>query len=118
MSEAPASDAESAPCTSKAREATPPSEAGSRLAQFLAEQILRNNPTAKLTTKQVLNWAREADNMLRLDRRSENQIYEVIKWGQKNPFWRAIILSMAKVREKFDQLTVMMQSNANENGRK
>lgn len=93
-----------------------PSEEARTLASLLCQRILGNNPNAKITDTQKVKWAREADLMIRCDRRTESEIRGHIEWSQKDSFWQTIILSMAKLREKFDQLTLKMRSNGGGNG--
>ena len=77
-----------------------------RLSELLFEKILSINPTHKKLNLQ--KWAREIDRMIRIDHRSPEDIRRVIEWCQSDPFWQSNILSTAKLREKFDQLTVKM----------
>lgn len=77
-----------------------------RLSELLFEKILSVNPTHKKLNTQ--KWAREIDRMIRIDHRSPEDIRRVIEWCQSDPFWQSNILSTAKLREKFDQLTVKM----------
>ena len=42
--------------------------------------------------------------MIRVDKRSESQIAELIYWVQRDEFWMTNVLSMDKLRDKFDQL--------------
>jgi hypothetical protein len=44
--------------------------------------------------------------MMRLDGRTEQDIENVLKWSQNDDFWCGNILSMEKLRSKFDQLTL------------
>ena len=92
----------------------PQSETGLRLAELLKARILENNPGAKITSGQVEEWARVADLMLRRDGRTETEIRNLIEWSQQNDFWKSNVLSMGKLREKFDQLVMKRQR---ENGR-
>jgi hypothetical protein len=92
-----------------------PSAAGLCLAERLGQLILQNCPTAKVTTAQVQNWAHEAELMLRRDGRTEKEIAEVMQWSQADGFWQTNILSMGKLREKFDQLTLKMRRDNNGN---
>lgn len=87
-----------------------PSPTGASLASFLRQRIFDNNPTARITDAQMRKWGVEADLMMRQDRRTEMQIREVIDWCQRDSFWQANILSMGKLREKFDQLTLKMRA--------
>ena len=86
-----------------------PSPEGISLAALLKQGILQNSPNARITPAQERGWALEADLMLRRDRRTEQQIRQLIEWSQGDPFWRANVLSMGKVREKFDQLSLKSQ---------
>lgn len=83
---------------------------GRRLSALLKSEILRNKPDFKITQAQERKWALSADRMIRLDGRSEEQIAEVITWAQRDEFWRANVLSMDKLRDKFDQLSMKRQS--------
>ena len=52
--------------------------------------------------------------MLDRDGRTEEQVSTAIDWCQDNEFWRANILSMPKLREKYDQLRMQaMRDQAN-----
>jgi len=42
--------------------------------------------------------------MLDNDGRAESQVMKAIDWCQDDEFWRSNILSMPKLREKYDQL--------------
>jgi hypothetical protein len=89
-----------------------PSDAGRRAADFLRERIHQNNPTARITDEQVLRWAGEADAMMRLDKRTEQQMLEHIDWSQKDQFWRSNILSIGALRKQFDRITMKMQEES------
>ena len=75
-----------------------------RLAALLKTEILRNKPDYKVTAVQERNWSVTADRMLRLDGRDPEEIADIIRWSQADEFWMSNILSMDKLREKFDQL--------------
>ena len=63
---------------------TSPSLAAARLAALLRDEILRNKPDAQITNTQVGKWGKVADLMLRIDKRSEQNIAAVIRWAQGN----------------------------------
>jgi hypothetical protein len=88
-----------------------PSQEAVSLATLLKERILGNNSMARITSAQEINWAREVDFMMRREQRTEAQIRDIIEWSQRDSFWRTNILSMGKVREKFDQLTAKKNAN-------
>jgi hypothetical protein len=89
-----------------------PTVAGVRLTGLLKKGILTNNPGARITANQEIQWACEADRMMRIDQREESQIADLIVWSQQDHFWRTNILSMGKLREKFDQLTIKWQQDS------
>ena len=71
------------------------------LCNLLADLIEKNGSKRPVVTN---SWLIEADRMQRLDGRSVEQIRRAIEWCQHDHFWRANILSMPKLREKYDQL--------------
>jgi hypothetical protein len=74
----------------------------------LFELIRINNPEAKEPNFQ--NWAKEMDLILRIDKRSADSVAKVISWSQKDSFWKNNILSTKKLREKYDQLSLKMNT--------
>lgn len=87
-----------------------------RLSDLLGYLILENNPgnTALSNGKReatVTRWAADIDKLIRLDGKTPVEIERVIHWCQADSFWMTNILSGAKLREKWDQLTVKMQGN-------
>ena len=91
-----------------------PSSDALRLSGLLVELIAGNNPESRSIQpkgrgKSIERWAADIDRMLRLDGRDLQKVEEVIRWCQADDFWRGNILSGAKLREKFDQLTMQMQ---------
>jgi hypothetical protein len=83
---------------------TEPSKEACRLAQLLKTEILRNKPDYRITPASERSWAQTADRMIRLDHRDTERIAELIRWAQRDEFWMSNILSMDKLREKFDAL--------------
>lgn len=73
------------------------------LAQKLKEYILSNNPNAKVP-EDLQKWSKDIDLMIKRDKRTPNQIEQVIEFSQKDSFWKANILSAGKLRDKFDTL--------------
>lgn len=87
-----------------------------RLSGVLADLILQNNPSnTRLNNGKreatVKRWAVDIDKLIRIDGKTAGEIERVIRWCQSDSFWKLIILSGAKLREKWDQLTVKMQGN-------
>jgi hypothetical protein len=87
-----------------------------RLCYHLADRIEANGCKRPEITKR---WRDAARLMLDRDGRTERQVMTAIDWCQDNEFWRANILSMPKLREKYDQLRLQASRvNGNGNGRK
>lgn len=68
-----------------------------------------NNPNVKEPNFQT--WAKHIDLMIRIDKRSVEDIRSVMIFCQNDNFWKANILSTSKLREKFDQLMIRAGSN-------
>jgi predicted phage replisome organizer len=85
----------------------------SRLAENLFSLIKGNNPKAKKPNLQ--SWAKNIDLMIRVDKRTPEEIKEVIEFCQNDDFWKANILSTAKLREKFDQLWLKKKNGKGNN---
>ena len=89
-----------------------------RLCVLLAELIEANGCKRPNVTE---GWRKACDRMLRIDKRTPEQVENAIRWCQADPFWRANVLSMPKLREKYDQLRLAAKrpaSNGNGNGKR
>lgn len=81
--------------------AKPPRDDALRLCTHLANRIEANGSKRPTITQKWLDAARLLiDN----DGRTEEQVTIAIDWCQDSEFWRGNILSMPKLREKYDQL--------------
>lgn len=80
-----------------------------KLAAYLFSRIKENNPNAKdMSESRLQNWADDARKLLELDKRDKKLVAEVIDWCQADSFWCTNILSVNKLRQRFDQLTIAM----------
>lgn len=77
-----------------------------RLSNLLYELIKKNNP--KFKEPNLDNWCGHVDKMIRLDKRSIDDIEAVIRWCQEDNFWHKNILSTDKLRKQFDKLYIGM----------
>lgn len=77
-----------------------------RLCNLLADLIHANG---SLRPNVTTRWLRECDRLMRLDKRTPDQIERAIRWCQSDPFWRANVLSMPTLREKYDRLKLEHQ---------
>ena len=79
------------------------------LARKLQEFILRNNPKAKpKTPEELTKWADDFRKMIEIDKRTPEDIDNVLKFSQDDSFWQTNILSAEKLRKQFDQLYIKM----------
>jgi len=82
------------------------------LANRLYQKILTNNPEHKEPSLQ--KWADDVRLMMEKDNRNQAQVEYLIDWAQSNSFWKSNILSISKLREKFDQLAIQAKEANNE----
>ena len=80
------------------------------LAKFLENNITENNPKFPKSESQRQRWSKDFDLMIRRDKIDADDIAEVIEWCQRDNFWRSNILSGKKLREKYQQLKMRMES--------
>ena len=82
-----------------------------QLAMYLFSKIKENNPDhKKLTDSQKQKWADSIRLMIERDKRTPQQIHNMIDWCQANDFWKQNILSTAKLRKQYD--TMAPKANA------
>ena len=79
-----------------------------RLSKLLFDLIRQRDP--KFKPRKMQKWAVHIDRLIRCDNRSPPEIEAVIRWCQADGFWQSNILSTEKLREKFSQLFLKMQS--------
>ena len=76
-----------------------------RLSDKLISLIKRNKPDYVFRSKNYRdNWATQARYMIDIDKRDPATIEKVMEWALSDSFWMKNILSMQKLREKFDML--------------
>jgi len=85
-----------------------------RLSGLLADLILHHTPDHKDLSngnreRTVKSWAKDIDLMIRLDKRSPENIEHVIIFAQQDSFWFKNILSGSKLRKQFDRLGMNMR---------
>jgi len=83
-----------------------------RIANYLWNKILKRNPKAKHPNLQ--QWSKDADLILRIDKRELSEIIKIIDWCQDDSFWHTNILSVKKLRIKYDALFLKMNAKGNE----
>lgn len=85
-----------------------------RVCAHLADRIEANGSKRPKVTAR---WRDSARLLLDADARTEQQIHNAIDWSQGDEFWRANVLSMPTLREKYDQLRLAAQRPKVVNGR-
>jgi len=78
-----------------------------RLVDYLRSWIVKNNPKHKFRGS-LNSWDSEMERIIRIDERTVDDVKKVIKWCQCDSFWKANIMSVKKLRNQFDQLTLKM----------
>jgi len=84
--------------------------AAQRLCDHLAQRMIANGCKQPTISKA---WLDSARLLMERDGCTEQQIHAVIDWCQGNDFWRANILSMPKLRQKYDQLRLQAARETN-----
>jgi len=83
-----------------------------QLAILLRTGILKNLPKARVPDdKNLTKWAATIDKMIRLDKRTPEEIREVINFAITDEFWSTNILSASSLRKQFDRLTAQKNRN-------
>ena len=88
--------------------AKPPvsSPAAHRLSVFLFEKLKEKHPPHK--EPHMNKWAIEMDKIMRIDKRSEENLKEVITWAfaQQDDFWPTIFQSPKTLRKMYDRARI------------
>lgn len=101
-----AADADADPPTYPAAEIVEYRQDVEQVCEHLAGAIEANgSKRPDITTK----WRTAARLMLDKDGRGIEEIHGAIEWCQRDEFWRANVLSLPTLREKFDQLRLQAQ---------
>lgn len=86
-----------------------------QLSLDLLEKIKINNPSFKEPNLQ--KWSDDIRLMMDRDKRTEEQIKYLIDWCQNDSFWKANILSPAKLRKQFDALAAQAKVNSDKSAK-
>lgn len=103
--------------SSNEKEQTPSSVANDRpeiesLCSLLADEIEGNGAKRPVITKR---WRDACRLMIDRDGRTPEQIEKAIRWSQGHEFWRSNILSMPKLREKYETLRLQASRSSTSN---
>jgi len=81
-----------------------------RLSLLLYERIKARD--TKYKQPNLIKWTEHIDKLIRIDKRTVDEIEQVINWSQENEFWKNNILSTEKLRKQFS--TLYLQKKAEE----
>lgn len=81
-----------------------------RLAHLLARLITANYPTFRVPDLEA--WAGEIRAIASNEQQSHAEIEAVIRWSQASEFWRSVIVSASKLREKYLQLKLQSEQKS------
>jgi len=73
-----------------------------KLSSYLLEKIKLHLPSVKEPDLQ--KWAGDMDLLIRVDKRTPQEVKDVIEFAQSDSFWKSVILSVGNLRKKYDQL--------------
>lgn len=78
---------------------------------YLISSIRIEMPDAKLPEfdKDIDKWCDHIEKMVRLDKRSPDDIYNTLVFARTDTFWKAYIRSTSKFREKYETLYSLMK---------
>lgn len=78
-----------------------------KAAQWIYSQVLIVSPSTKEPNWSA--WANDIRLMRQLDGHTHQDICRMFKWANRDSFWCSNVLSPAKLREKWDTLTIQSQ---------
>ncbi|MEU1284958.1 hypothetical protein [Kitasatospora sp. NPDC005856] len=79
----------------------PPRADVERICRALADAVEANGSKRPTITDR---WRTSARLLLDKDGRTVEQVLGAIEWSQASEFWRGVVLSMPKLRDKYDQM--------------
>ena len=91
-------------------EKTYPKEA-KELSNYLYSSCRQSDGHFDRTEKQLEKWTSDFDKIHRLDKREWGEIKSVLYWARNNKFWKSVILSASKFRDKYETLFSQMQND-------
>jgi hypothetical protein len=89
----------------KSAVADPPRTDVEGLCRYFVAAVGKNGVKATVTDR----WRADARLLLDKDDRDPAEVRAVIDWSTQDQFWRANVLSVPKLRAKYDQLRLAMQ---------
>ena len=72
-----------------------------QLADKLFKQICQNQ---EIKEPNLNRWADDIRKTIEIDKRTEQQVSNMIEWATTDPFWSSVVLSAKKLREKYETM--------------
>lgn len=90
------------------------------LVDLLSEKMQENDPGAKVpkAEPQWEKWANDFRLLVKRDGRPIEEVKKVLAWSQADSFWKGVVLSAPKFREKYPQLKLRMEEQEKKSGTK
>jgi hypothetical protein len=85
-----------------------------RLVEYFISRIKLNIPDFKEPNKQ--SWAKDFDLLIRKDEKNSKEVAKLIKWCQEDDFEKANVQSPNKLRKRWNNLFLKMNSSKKEGG--
>lgn len=79
-----------------------------QIVNYFIDLIKKNDP--KFKTPNIQTWCEPVRLLIEKDERTPEEIKAVIDWTNNDEFWKSNILSPKKLRDKFSQLKIQMES--------
>ena len=85
--------------------------------RYLIKSIKDEMPNAKLPSsdEQIDKWCDNIEKMVRLDKRTQDDIYNTLVFARTDSFWKVNIRSTSKFREKYETLFLQSKNKKNIN---
>lgn len=79
---------------------------------YLIKSIKDEMPNAKVPSneEQIDKWCDNIEKMVRLDKRTQDDIYNTLVFARTNSFWKVNIRSTSSLRDKYETLYLQMKS--------
>lgn len=80
--------------------------------RYLITSIQTEMPNAKVpcSDEAIDKWCDSIEKMVRLDKRTHEDIYSTLQYARNDTFWKANIRSTSKFREKYETLYLQMKN--------
>jgi hypothetical protein len=85
----------------------PASAEAATISEYFFKKIKEHLPKAK--PPNIKKWAEEMDRLLRIDKRTAQEVMEAIDWMQEDKWLKANVLSPKSLRSQFDRICAKMQ---------